>query len=293
MQWTTSVTVTYTCQFTHNLYIGTSLNGTTSPAAGLVVVNDTLYNPSLDGNLYSDRGVAGIKLDGDTETMLDCRVNTVGSALVTRRLLRTAVAPGKHTVVIRVAEAGFVYFDFLEAAVLSDVPEPADAAHQHLSRARFRYQSDLQGLARAPALDVAATGLRRPDQRIPRGVLVEPAHGGRRFRFHRPGHLWRHVCQWRFDHPRIQSAHRHQLGKSVFPTDTPGTIALHFADYINSSLTSSWASATTSGVLTITGRSPALPYNLVLSAVVTSTLGTAAIAFTAPAGGRLPHVDRR
>ena len=57
------------------------------------------------------------------ETMLDCRYNTVGSELVTRRLLRTSVAPGKHTVVIRVAEAGFVYFDFLEAAVLSDIPD--------------------------------------------------------------------------------------------------------------------------------------------------------------------------
>ncbi len=91
-----SVTVTYRCQFTHNLYIGTSL--------------------------YSDRGVAGIRLDGDTETLLDCRLNTA-SAVVTRRLLRTAVAAGTHTVVIRVQQAGVVYFDFLEAAVLSDVPD--------------------------------------------------------------------------------------------------------------------------------------------------------------------------
>ena len=29
-----------------------------------------------DGMLYSDRGVAGVRLDGDTETLLDCRVNT-------------------------------------------------------------------------------------------------------------------------------------------------------------------------------------------------------------------------
>ena len=117
-----SVTITYTCQFTHNLYIGTSLYGTTTPATGLVVVTDTLYNSSFNNTLYSDRGVAGVRLDGDAETLLDCRVNT-GSALVTRRLLRSSVAAGKHTIVIRVHEAGFVYFDFLEAAVLSDVPD--------------------------------------------------------------------------------------------------------------------------------------------------------------------------
>jgi hypothetical protein len=117
-----SVTVTYTCQFPHHLYLGTSLYGTTAPATGLVVVTDTLYNSSFNNTLYSDRGVAGITLDGDTETLFDCRVNT-GAALVTRRLLRSSVAAGSHTVVIRVQQAGFVYFDFLEAAVLSDVPD--------------------------------------------------------------------------------------------------------------------------------------------------------------------------
>ncbi len=120
-----SVTVTYTCQFTHNLYLGTSLYGATTPNPAnskWILVNDTQYNSSLNGQFYSDRGVAGIRLDGDTETMLDCRMNT-GSELVTRRLLRSGVAAGKHTVTIRVAEPNFVYFDFLEAAVLSDVTD--------------------------------------------------------------------------------------------------------------------------------------------------------------------------
>ena len=93
---TASVTVAYTCQFTHNLYVGTSL--------------------------YSDRATVGVQLDGDTQTSLNCYLNT-SSAVVTRRLLRTAVAPGQHTVTIRMQQAGVFYFDFLEAAVLSDVPD--------------------------------------------------------------------------------------------------------------------------------------------------------------------------
>ena len=86
-----SVTVTYMCQFTHNLYIGTSLYGTTVSGGDASLVENTLYNPSIDGTFYSDRGVAGVQLltgdTGDTETLLDCRVNT-GSALVTRRPVR-------------------------------------------------------------------------------------------------------------------------------------------------------------------------------------------------------------
>src|SRR5208283_5191653 len=45
------------------------------------------------------------------------------SAVVTRRLLRSAVAAGQHTVTFTLISAGVFYFDFLEAAVLSDVPD--------------------------------------------------------------------------------------------------------------------------------------------------------------------------
>ena len=45
------------------------------------------------------------------------------SAVVARRLLRSAVPAGSIRSTIRVQQAGVVYFDFLEAAVLSDVPD--------------------------------------------------------------------------------------------------------------------------------------------------------------------------
>ena len=281
-----SVTITYTCQFTHNLYIGTSLYGTTAPAAGLVVVTDTLYNSLFNNNLYSDRGVAGVQLDGDTETLLDCRVNT-GTALVTRRLLRSSVAAGKHTVIIRVQEAGFVYFDFLEAAVLSDVPDaltprtnvsPAldfDTNQTYmLSPARVIWMMNKLGYA-GPMNEYL--GVFWWNERAAVGGSVSTAQVTFGGSFVAGDSI---VLEF---NPTAGA----QLKKTVFASDTPATIALHFAAYINGSLTGSWASAA-AGVLTITGRSPALPYNLVLAVVVASKLGTASITPATPAVGQYP-----
>ena len=61
------VTVFYSCPSPHDLYIGTSL--------------------------YSDRGVAGVSLDEDAETELDCLLDAE-PAVVTRRKVRSAVPAG-------------------------------------------------------------------------------------------------------------------------------------------------------------------------------------------------------
>ncbi len=90
-----SVTATYSCSLTHDLYLGTSL--------------------------YTDRGTVGVRLDGDTQTQLNCYLD-VDTEVNTRRLVRSAVAPGTHTVTLTVLTTGYFYFDFIEAAVTSDVP---------------------------------------------------------------------------------------------------------------------------------------------------------------------------
>ncbi len=257
-----SVTVTYTCQYSHNLYLGTSL--------------------------YGDRGVAGIRLDGDTETLLNCQVSDA-SAVVTRRLLRTAVAAGTHTVVIRVAQAGVIYFDFLEAAVLSDVPDalaprtnvsPAldfDTDHTYkLPPARLMWIMDKLGYA-GPMNEYlgvfwwnerTAVGGALSDAQIAfAGTFV--AGDSIILNFNPPGGT--------------------QIGKSVFSADTPGTIANHFAAYINGALINSWATATSDGVLTLTARSPATAYNLALTATVSSAAGTVTINPIAPAAGVYPN----
>ena len=288
-----AVTITYTCQFTHNLYLGTSLDGVTTPTAGLTAVTDTLYTTSYNGTLFSDRGVAGVRLDNDTETMLDCRYNTVGSELVVRRLLRTAVAPGKHTVVIRVAAAGWVYFDFLEVAVLSDIPD-ALTPRPNIS----------------PALDFDTDQTYKVSPSRLLWMFQKLGYAG-------PINEYLGVFWWNQRKPKAGTgsvstvtvdfigpyadgdlvaldfnggtlAGGTELRKTVFPTDTPGTIAAHFADYVNSSLTGSWASAISPGVLTITGRSPALPYNLVVTAAVTPPHTTIPVAYVGPPAGSYP-----
>src|SRR6185312_5792381 len=42
--------------------------------------------------------------------------------IVTRRQARTGIAPGRHTVTIRLTTSGVFYFNFLEAVVASTVP---------------------------------------------------------------------------------------------------------------------------------------------------------------------------
>ena len=241
-----SVTVTYNCQFIHDLYIGTSL--------------------------YIDRGAAGIRLDGDSETTLNCYLDT-GSAVVTRRRIRTAVAAGRHTVTIRLAWAGFLYFDFLEAAVASDVPgaltsragiSPAldfDTDHTYkLSPARLMWIMDQLGYA-GPMNEYL--GVFWWNERVLSGGSLS-------------------IAQITFSGTYaggdsvFLTLNGTTLGKSVFPADTPLTIAMHFAAWINSAFVGAWASAS-GGVLTITGRSPAPAYNLTISLSVTSAAGQAAM----------------
>ena len=102
-----TLTVFYSCPSAHDLYIGTSL--------------------------YSDRGVAGVSLDADAETELDCHLDAE-PAVVTRRKVRPAVSAGEHTVTIRLLRGGPFYFDFLEAAVPTDIPDPLPADCERLAR---------------------------------------------------------------------------------------------------------------------------------------------------------------
>jgi hypothetical protein len=94
---TDHVTVTYSCQYTHNLYLGTSLS-------------------SAGGEMTTT-------LDGVAQATIDTYADTT-SPISARRLIASNVAPGTHVVVLTVSSAS-CYFDYLQAAVLSDVQSPA------------------------------------------------------------------------------------------------------------------------------------------------------------------------
>lgn len=241
---TASVTVAYHCQFAHDLYIGTSL--------------------------YVDRAGMGVQLDNDGETTLDCRLNA-SSAVVTRRRVRTAVPAGSHTVSLRMRQAGVFYFDFLEAAVLSDVPAPLtartnispaldfDTDHTYkLSPSRLMWIMDQLGYA-GPMNEYI--GVFWWNERVISGGSVSTARiafGG----------------TFLGGDTVFLSLNGTTLGKAVFPADTPETIANHFAAYINGAFVGAWATAD-GALLTITGRSPAPAYNLTISLTATSAKGQA------------------
>jgi hypothetical protein len=248
-----TLTITYTCQFTHDLYLGTSL--------------------------YSDRAVIGARLDGDNETSLDCRLAT-GSAVITRRRLRTAVAAGKHTVTVRLLHAGVFYFDFLEAAVISDFPDalaprtgisPAldfDTDHTYkLSPARLMWIMDKLGYA-GPMNEYL--GVFWWNERVAEGGSVSTATVAFTGPFSGGDTVF-------------LTLNGETLGKTVFPADTAETIARHFAAYINGAFVGAWAGATGSS-LTVTGRSPAPAYNVTLTVSTTSHTGSAVVTQVPQAG---------
>lgn len=236
-----SVTVRYSCTQTHELYLGTSL--------------------------YPGRCTkVGVRLDGDTETVLNCSLVNE-PAVNTRRHLRGSVAPGTHTVTLRVLDSKPFYFDFIEAAVLSDIPAPPPARSQL-----------------SPALDYSTDhSWKLPPARI---LWIFNNLG-----FAGPVNQYIGIFWWnQRTNPTavfpsltvafngtwaagdtVQLNFGTVLAKTVFPQDTTATIAAHFAAFINGTLIGAWASAS-GNVLTVTLRSPA--YSFTFSQSFTSAAGT-------------------
>lgn len=105
-----TVTIRYSCQYTHKLHLGTAL--------------------------YVDRGIIAVKVDGTSYDDLDTYLSNE-PAVVTRRQIgltsgvSNTFAAGTHTVELRVkhekngSSSGYAcYFDFLEASVEDDVQDP-------------------------------------------------------------------------------------------------------------------------------------------------------------------------
>ena len=248
-----SVTIRYSCGLRHDLYVGTSL--------------------------YTDRGVAGVRLDNDAETDLNCYLFNDPS-VNTRRKLRSGVAAGSHSVVIRLKSAGHFYLDFLEAVVPSDVPEPPPARtnispaldystdHTYkLSPARLLWNFDRLGF-QGPMNEYI--GIFWWNQRKRVGATI-------------PSLTITFDGTWADKDTIILNISGSYLGKTVFPADTSTTIAAHFAHYINAVFVGLWAAAD-SNVLTINLRSPA--YKFIVSKELHSPSGT--ITFN-PASGSLEN----
>ncbi len=259
-----SVTIAYTCALVHNLYIGTSL--------------------------YSDRGSFSVVLDGAAQPDLSCRINA-DSAVVSRRLLASSVPAGAHSVTLTSDGTGPVYFDFLEAAVLSNWPGPGavfqlispaldyDTDHSYkLSPARILWIFEQLGF-NGPINEYI--GVFWWNQRTAVGAVFQQAVVTFAGTWMPGDAVFLNInADPSADEPGFT------MGKSVFAGDTSITIAAHFADYLNATSTSAWASAV-GAVLTLTSRSPAPAYPLTVAAhpapaLMPGSTGTVTVVATQP-----------
>ena len=257
----TYVTITYSNSQPHDVYLGTSL--------------------------YLDRGIISVSVDGDTSTVLDCYLNT-GSEVVTRRLLRSSLAAGSHTVTLTLnstknaSSRGYNFiFDYLEAAVSTTyIPDPA-VTYSNVS----------------PALDFDTDATYKMS---PQRILWHLDRLG----FH--GHMneylgvfwWNQRVRaggsftsvvvtvggtWQNNDYAELNIGGFVIRKSVITWDTLDTIADHFVYYINSSTVATWAEITGAGQFTIHIRTP--NWSEPITATAYSTSGTFSVPANSAVGG--------
>jgi hypothetical protein len=238
-----SVTVRYHCPITHDLWIGTSL--------------------------YADRGVAGVRLDTDAETDLDCHL-AVEPAVNTRRKVRSQVQGGAHTLTLRLKSGSYFYFDFMEAVIAGDVPDslparqrisPAlDYSTDHsykLPPARIHWMMDKLGFAGPMNTYIGVfwwNQRKRTGAVTPAGQIV---FGGT---FDTGDQIFVDIGG-------------QTVGKTVFPNETNETFALHFASFINETYVGVWADAS-GATLHIAVRSPKPAYSYTLTAWKEPAIGS-------------------
>ncbi|MBM3725671.1 MAG: hypothetical protein FJW40_09625 [Acidobacteria bacterium] len=238
-----AVTIRYSCATTHDLYLGTSL--------------------------YTDRAAVGIRLDNDTETQLNCYLDT-DSQVNTRRRVRSNVPAGIHSVTLVQRTAGVFYFDFLEAAVPGDVPD-APAARDHISPAldystdhtykltpaRLLWNFDKLGFT-GPMNEYIGVFWWNQRKRVS-GMLASATV----------------TLAGTFDagDAVFVNIGGRVIGKSVFPNENNSIIASHFAYFINETFVGVWAQAV-GGVLTIHQRSASPAYSFTIAAWKESGTGS-------------------
>ncbi len=226
------VTARYSCQYAHELYVG--------------------------AELYKDRGIAGIRLDADAETEFDCYLNAE-PGVATRRKVRSSVTAGEHTVEIRVkgtknaaSSDTWVYFDYLEAARLTDVQDAAQTYANRFVSVDYDTEHGYQLPPERVVWGIERLGIiGRVDHYA--GVFWWNKRKRRDGKFHSVTVTFGGT--WASNDEAFVSIGGTTIGKTVFPADTTTTIAAHFQYFINEVFVGVWASAS-GAVLTMTSRDP-------------------------------------
>jgi hypothetical protein len=251
------VSAQYSCQHPHNLYLGTALT--------------------------SGGGKFTVALDGVAVSTIDTYADA-GSPIAGRRLIAIGVAAGMHAVTFTVSAAhnaasnGYnCWFDFLQAAVLSDVQDPAtiflkvNAACDYDTPQTYglspsRAFSNLTRMGFAGDIDFYA-GVFFANKRIRAGgnfhaaiVTIASATPGDTMFLQVGGFSYGDGLGTAF-------------GASVFPADTVDTLAQRFVNAINTLFVGIRAARTATGTVTITTLSPVAGFTLFRSGTAISFTG--------------------
>lgn len=227
-----SVTITYNCSFTHDLYLGTQL--------------------------YIDKGVFTVRLDSDIPTNLNMFLDEE-PPVNTRRLIRSNVVSGEHTLVLTLQSADpatptrkIGLFDFIQAIVPSnDFPVPLNTETNVGLASDYDTNHSFSPLPARVVKNIELIGL---TDRINHFVGVFFALTRRR----RGGSFSTLILTFTNfvnGDSVFVTVGGTTMGKSVFPADTDSTIARHFKMFINHTFVGIWASVS-GNTLTIATRTP-------------------------------------
>lgn len=251
-----SATVLYSCQYTHDLYIGTQI----STAGGT-------FTAAIDGaaavavSTYADESSA--------------------TPIYGRRLIAANVAAGDHAVLITIS-SGTCVFDYLQAAVPSDPGAPA-TTYAHLNCACDFDTGQTYQIPPARALWILSQAGFAGDIDFYAGVffaLKRKRNGGN---FHAAtvtlGGIFGTGTGFGDGDAAFITIGGTTLGAAAYPADTLSTLAQRLADGINATFVGVFA--TTSGSsLAITTLSPINGFTLTASATgggtvsITGDIGT-------------------
>ena len=225
-----SVTVTYTCSTMHDLYLGACLD--------------------------KNQGAVSVSLDGDSSTQQSCYINIdpkVSSSLLARRGLRRSVPAGAHTLTLTSLDANPFLFDYLEAAVPSDIADPA-VIYPNVS----------------PALDFDTDATYKVSPQRLLWHLSKLGFSGQINEYlgvfwwnqrKRVNSVWNSAAvnfggTWASGDTALLTIGTFAFRKAINASDTLDTIAAHFVYYINAASVAMRAEKTGAGQLTIYTRTP-------------------------------------
>jgi hypothetical protein len=235
-----TATVTTHCGETHDIYVGTRLD--------------------------FDCGKVDLFLDGTAASEpLDCYRPVEEAQSRIRRKAFCGVTAGEHTLEIRIrsdrnaaSQGNYYYFDFVECAVARDVPDAPEA------RADVAVATDF---------DTDHTYKCSP-QRLVWAIQKSGLVG--RIDHYAGVFWWKQAIGVGGAIPNVQVAcsttadafltiSGWTIGKSVFPPDTPETVAAHFAYFINEAASGVWADTDGNGMLRIYCRSASFNFTCTAS----------------------------